>query len=128
MADLVRHIGSIEEPALGSELELRMEGDIGVNATWLELIEVGESCIKSFWVPSRSLSSVSRAYSSSCFLVRLSFLTDCVCTRHRRAYPYMDFARDEIAGVEANTELVIHRNVATSGHGLHECLGANLLR
>ena len=32
---------------------------------------------------------------------------------------------DKIAGVEANTELIIHRNVATSGHRLHECLGAN---
>ena len=52
MADLVRHIGSIEEPVLGSELELRMEGVIGVNATWLELIEIGESCIESFWVSS----------------------------------------------------------------------------
>ncbi len=58
--------------------------------------------------------------------VRLSFLADCVRTRHRRAYPYMDFVRDEIAGVEASTELIIHRNVATSGNGLLECLSANL--
>ena len=38
----------------------------------------------------------------------------------------MDFVRDEIAGVEASTELIIHRNVATSGHGRLECLSANL--
>ena len=60
--------------------------------------------------------------------VQLSVLDDYVRTRHRRAYPDMDFARDEIAGVEANTELIIHRNVATSGHGLHECLSANSLQ
>ena len=40
----------------------------------------------------------------------------------------MDFVRDEMAGVEANTELIIHRNVAASGHGLRECLSANFLR
>ena len=34
----------------------------------------------------------------------------------------MDFVRNTVAGVEANTELIIHRNVATSGHGLHDAL------
>ena len=51
--------------------------------------------------------------------VRLSFLADCVRTRHRRAYPDMDFVRDEIAGVVDNTELIIHRGGATSCRGLH---------
>ena len=31
----------------------------------------------------------------------------------------MDFARDEIAGVVVNTELIIHRDVAASCRGLH---------
>ena len=51
--------------------------------------------------------------------VQLSVLADYVRTRHRRAYPDMDFARDEIAGVVVNTELIIHRDVAASCRGLH---------
>jgi hypothetical protein len=34
----------------------------------------------------------------------------------------MNFVRDKVAGVEANTELIIRRNVATSSHRFHECL------
>ena len=37
----------------------------------------------------------------------------------------MNFVRDKVAGVEANTELIIRRNVATSSHRFHECLDAN---
>ena len=50
-----------------------------------------------------------------------SVLADYVRTRHRRAYPDMDFVGDEIAGVVVvvNTELIIHREVAASCRGLH---------
>ena len=105
VADLVRHIESVEDQLLEVELDVKVEG---VNDQASQLLNV---TIEGIDFPTAGC-LISLALS----LFWLCLYSSLLCLSR------LEFVRDQVAGVEANTELIIRSTFATRSHRLHDAL------